>query len=541
MSPTGAAGDRGVGADTARRSKRKPSARGVAVRLAWVVLVALLALEGLLTLAVHSDVAPGSPFLAGLRDPWVYGSYSTDDAYWEVRFLRKPPESRVDNPERDDRLGWTCDSAQPLAQRLGEPASGAGLPALLLVGDSYARGVHPETWHDFESLAAASPLAAEFAFANAGVGGYGFDQIVLMAEREIARRGSVAAATARRPVLLVSLLLDDDLDRCVLDFRDWPKPRFELAADGALHLALPQVPTVAEYFDRHARIGPPFAPWIARKIADKCMARRPEDSRTDEKQALARALIGRVVEQARNAGWDAMFVLLLYSGALVDPTTLGWRLEVVESELASRGVSWVNVHGAFQEHMQRSGLPIDAYFLPPEHPEHGHYNALGDAVAFQAILQGLSEHFDAGPGGNLCVVQDVRPPAHGGVRPRWSSYDERLLALGLRPPYVHVAGSAESLAIAFDGTTVAGTIRARASLLSSSNGHAAVQVVVNGATVRTLDFAGGAPLDVELSVGDRDALELRLEPSTRPDGGPFELVLSEIRYTPARPWVPPTR
>ena len=521
--------------------RRKTGPRTVALRIALVLGIPLVLIEGLFTLAVHSDVAANSRAIAWLRNPWTYGSYAVDDAYWEVRFLRKPAESRVDNPERDDRLGWTSDRSRSLAELLGESAADRDLPPLLLVGDSYARGVHPETWHDFESMARSSAIAAEFAFVNAGVGGYGFDQICLMAERELERRGASAESNARRPLLLVSLLLDDDLDRCVLDFRDWPKPRFELAADGSPHLALPAVPTVAEYFDRHAQIGPPFTPWIARKIVSKCRGQRPEEARTGEKQAVARALIGRVVEQARGSGWEVMFVLFLHSGAIVDPGTLGWRLGLVESELVSRGLPWVNVLGAFRQHMQRSGLPIAAYFLPPEHPEHGHYNALGDAVAFQAILQGVSEHFGAGPGGNLCVVQDVRPAAQtGGARSRWSPYDERLLALGLRPPYVHAAARpGDAPAIAFDGATVEGTIRARVSVLGLHGGAAAIEVLENGRTIRTLGFEGAA-LDVELSLGEHDSLELRLDraPSTE---DPVELVLSEVQHTPTRSWVPATK
>lgn len=140
---------------------------------------------------------------------------------------------------RDDpELGWvpTPGCAKPLYHHdadgfrvvpslSGEPLEG---PPLLITGDSYAYGeevADGETWAAYlQTLIGARTI-------NAGVPGYGLDQIVLRSER-------LAASLA--PAVLVVTFIPDDIERNEMG-RLWggEKPYFELIGD---RLELRRVP-----------------------------------------------------------------------------------------------------------------------------------------------------------------------------------------------------------------------------------------------------------------------------------------------------------
>ena len=93
---------------------------------------------------------------------------------------------------------------------------------MLLFGDSFCECATPpeECW---QGLLERSPLGPRFALVNYGTGGYGLDQVLLLARRVLDRwRG-------RDPLVVVGILVDDDLDRDALALRNFPKPRFRLA------------------------------------------------------------------------------------------------------------------------------------------------------------------------------------------------------------------------------------------------------------------------------------------------------------------------
>lgn len=133
---------------------------------------------------------------------------------------------------RDSRLGYAPRpdyrslqfNHDPLGHRLNGTAEPEDArPPLLAAGDSFTYG---DDVTDSETWPAALQRALGRRVVNAGVNGYGLDQTVLRAEREVA---------AVRPALLIVGFIADDLDRSEFSHL-WgaEKPFFELAADDTL-------------------------------------------------------------------------------------------------------------------------------------------------------------------------------------------------------------------------------------------------------------------------------------------------------------------
>lgn len=140
--------------------------------------------------------------------------------------------------EYDDHLGWVprpgrypCATITPDRFRKIFPPNGSSSgPTVLACGDSftYGSGVSAgESWPDF--LAAATGWRV----INAGVSGYGLDQVVLRLEKVIAEI---------RPDLVIISMIDDDVRRCELSRRGRHKPYFTIV-DGSLVLHNQPVPS----------------------------------------------------------------------------------------------------------------------------------------------------------------------------------------------------------------------------------------------------------------------------------------------------------
>jgi len=507
-------------------SPAKPAARSRwrGPLLALGVLAALLvALELALRASVHVPAVRDRPLVGALGQPAHFGDPACDEAYWNVVHWRTAADDTRGHPRHDRRLGWRSGrlSAGSLEHR-DEAALGGRRPVLLF-GDSFAEGIWPDTVDDFSALFARSDLAADFALLNHGSGGYGLDQIALLVGDVLPRY------VERRPVVLVSLLVDDDIDRCVLAFRVWPKPRLSVV-DGRLVGEQRPVPTLAEYLERHGALGAllvdDFAAGLARRVRGDRRA-----ALEAEKQALARALLERTVADLRGAGVEFLFVLFRQGRSIADPQACGWRARLCVETLDRLAAPWVDVGPALREHAARSGREVWAYFLPSEHRGAGHYNALGDAVAFEVLREGLREHLGLGRGGDLRVPQGARPLDRGAASARWSADDVRLAQLGLAPPFLELE---RGLAWELDA---ARALRAQAHVV----GAGTLELVArrDGAEVARWPLTADAP--AELAIDVRGARTLELVPDAFADGEPPRVVLREVALELEGRRAPPTR
>lgn len=499
-----------------------------------VLVLSLGLFEATLRLAIHQPASQRVPGLWALSRPSHFGAYGSDDAHWEVLSLSGPAWARRGHRDHDERLGWR--SAQFRAgdlEHVREAELGERRPMILL-GDSYAEGVAPQTQDDFPALLARSELAGEFLMLNYGVGGWGLDQIALLLPGVLQRHA------ARRPVVLVSFLLDDDLDRCILSFRSWPKPRLRLE-DGRLVGAERPVPSTAEYFAERSALEPLYLWPFLRTLWGRVDASRAR-AQEREKQELARALLRSMVADLRAAEVDFLFVLFRYSSSIEWPDSTGWRRQVCGEVLDELEAPYVDVGPAFALHRSLVGRATADYFLPPDHPIPGHYNPLGDALAFETVLEGLHEHHGLGRGGNLHLAQDVRSIAGREPTASWLERSGDFDALGLKPPWVEMDLDADGRGgLTWELRGAASSLRARVHLLGDTAGGGAVRLRVrrDGVDADAWTILEGEPLEFALDLADVRRLELVAD--ERRGDPALRVVLGEVALEFAGRVAPPIR
>jgi hypothetical protein len=506
------------------RARQSPRRRWRGPLLALGVGAALLfALELSLRVSVRSGAVRDWPLLGALGDPANFGDPASDEAYWNVLHWRTAAHDTRGHPRHDRRLGWRSGRLESgTLEHSDESALGDRRPVLLF-GDSFAAGIWPETVDDFTRLFERTDLAEAFALLNHGSGGYGLDQIVMLLSDVLPRHA------ARRPVALVSLLVDDDIDRCVLAFRVWPKPRLSVVGGRLVGEERP-VPTLGEYLEHHQALGglliDDFTSHLWRRVDGSGRA-----APRNEKQALARALLERAVGELRFAGVEFLFVLFRQGSSIQDPAAGGWRARVCIETLDGLGAPWVDVGPALAAHAARTGRPVWDYFLPDEHRGAGHYDPLGDAVVFEVLREGLREHLGLGRGGDLRVVQDVRPLEGDAANARWSAEDVQLTRAGLEGPYLDLQ---RGLVWQLDD---ARSLRALVHLV----GGGEVELVArrDGAEIGRWPLAPHAPVALALELRGASALELR--PEGFAGDAPPRVVLREVALELLGRRAPPTR
>jgi hypothetical protein len=99
---------------------------------------------------------------------------------------------------------------------------------VMIVGDSFTFGIGADDWETWPYLLQQREPGLNVI--NLGVGGYGLDQIYITLAEEIDKY---------RPDLVIAAFIDDDLNRTLLSFRDYLKPRFYPRGDD---LVLTNVP-----------------------------------------------------------------------------------------------------------------------------------------------------------------------------------------------------------------------------------------------------------------------------------------------------------
>ncbi len=237
------------------------------------------------------------------------------DAWWEYRW-RQSDAARGDEAragyrfdEFDPIRGWRVrpdfrseeirtNSMGARADREYGPERVPGVSRIVAVGDSFTWGedvANPETFsHRLETQLDATEVM------NFGVHGYGTDQ-QLLALREL--------GLPLRPDVVLLGLFEENVNRNVLTFRDYAKPRFVLE-DGALTLTHTPVPDPETLRGREQALPTSMlAAWIASALGDfveRTVFRTPLAER--EELVLTLALLDRAKRESEAIG--ARFVVL---------------------------------------------------------------------------------------------------------------------------------------------------------------------------------------------------------------------------------------
>jgi len=407
----------------------------VLFKLAYVVGACLLLCELLIRTLLFSDVAFIAKYGEPLRKPGNFANHRNEEQYWTLQYRLNDHRARS-IPCPDPLLGWVCKTVTPQTYEHENVAKLDGRRPVLLFGDSYAQCVRNfECWQD---LMQSSELSPRLAMLNYGTGGYGLDQIVLLMEQALQHY------EGQDPIVIVSILIDSDLDRDMVGFRGWPKAQFRVGEDGEAEYIDRILPSSSQaYLEEHGVDIRSYA-WRWLLHGSDLLPHAWERDLSNQleldkyKRLLARALIRRAINGLEQRGVDYFF--MLFHGPLShNPIPLqAWQEPLLHDELNRQQApfvsSWPEIEAALAV-----GQTVESLYVQAGRGTN-HYTADANALVFESVLRGLRGEFEgravARPPTPITGQQRV-----GGSFARFESAENRI-ALGL--------GSAGKTQIAFE-------------------------------------------------------------------------------------------
>ena len=361
------------------------SARRTLVRLAIAAVVTLRLIEGAMRVLLFVDVPGLERWATRLRQPQNF--FTQDEpGFWTTSVRFTPTERLKPVPNFDPVVGWTGSRVEPLTYEHDDEDLLLTRRPVLLYGDSFAECTTGprECW---QGLLQRSGRGRTHALLNYGVGGYGFDQTVLLMQRSLDRFAD------RDPIVIVSIFVDDDLNRILVPFRGWGKPRFGVR-DGALVAPEP----VHEDLDDALDASAPFVgSWVARYVGRRGWTAPKRSMSPDARPAieeLTRLLLAETKRELEGRGHD--WFVLLFQGASVlsaNERNAVWQYGFLVEELRAQGIPFVSVRRELSARAATPGADGAALFEQKGLAK-GHYTALGNEVVFPAILRGIDGDFD---------------------------------------------------------------------------------------------------------------------------------------------------
>jgi hypothetical protein len=348
-------------------------------------LLALLCAECALRWLVLSDSSLARRLGKGFRHPELYASWKDDD-FWKL-MSRFEPAQGASALWPDRRTGWRNCTIEAGTYAHADEAGLGGRTPVLLYGDSFAEGgqTGPET---FQGLLQASDLQQRFALLNYGVGGYGADQILLLAQASLPRFQS------REPVAILALLVDDDLERASLGFRGGPKPQLRVV-HGELAEPEPVEPNLQLYLAQHP-IG--ITSYCAALL---CNARgllplrlqawlRGDAARLADRQQLAEAIVRAACRELRARAQRSALLLMRGQDCVRFPEAFGWQEALLRRVAAEEGLPVLDSRAVLLEAIAGRLERLHEYYVESG-PRVGHWNGSGNLAVFQlmhAFLEG---------------------------------------------------------------------------------------------------------------------------------------------------------
>lgn len=308
--------------------------------------------------------------------------FVNDDSSWRRRWAARHVEKDVAIYHSFDRfdptLGWATQPNLRDVRVFGDKAlntnqrglrgtkefayDGGGRPRILLLGDSFTFG---EEVSDDETYAHyLQAMLPRVDVLNMGVHGYGHDQMLVLLREE---------GSKYRPDVVLLGFVVADVDRNVLGFRDYAKPRFTVV-DGKLALASdPRLPAPAELLRWD---------WLRPRILDALSmiaveARTQSGERRKEEEQVTRLILAELIREAVRAGAVPVLAYLPYGAELSS------REEVTAGEafLFSICASNPDAHCFSTRPLFRkkiaAGMPVRSPF---------HWDAAGHRTAAEAIV-----------------------------------------------------------------------------------------------------------------------------------------------------------
>ena len=337
----------------------RPAVRKIAIGAAYFAVVALF-LEGTSRAVLSSDT-----FFRRVA--------GNDEASWRLRWVKRQKGERRIYYAFDDyhpTRGWALrPNLREVPAFRGKTVSSnsrglrgvreyaldkpAGTTRIVVLGDSFTFGEDvgdDEAWpHRLEELMPGTEVL------NLGVHGYGHDQMLLYLKEEGLRY---------HPDVVIVGFLPDDMERNVVAFRDYAKPRFVLE-DGRLALRDVPVPTPDEVLAREPyRLK--FLDLLSMLYGDY-LHRSGRDQRAMREITLP--IIDEMTSASAAAGARPAFAYLPVYGEIDKPEPgMTGRERFFFSHWRQRGVQTMYLRPYFQEKLRR-GVEFKTYghWGPLEH------------------------------------------------------------------------------------------------------------------------------------------------------------------------------
>ena len=375
-------------ADAARRGRRRLGCT------LFALVAGLLLPEVLMRWFLFGSGPLAESYGAELRDPGNFADPQLDTEYWTLRHAlgMHSPVRHKDN--RHPALGWRPRRLDPDTLRHPDELQLRGRRPILLYGASYAACVtsHAEC---FQGLVATSGVGKEYALLNYGCGGYGVDQVLLLMQRTLDLYAELD------PVVVVLPVVDSDFERCSLDFRALPKPRFELV-DGELRSTGPlAIVEPDEYLEEYG-VGITSYAWSYLLHADTELPLVPRrallnhEVRQAEQVELIGAILRAMEEELVRRDLEHFF-LLATSPRGLPPNPVPPMEEVVVGVLREADAPFVLARDYAVKALEKVDGESSRLFVA-EGKSRNHPTPLGNWVLFRAMTDGLKGRFTA-PGG----------------------------------------------------------------------------------------------------------------------------------------------
>jgi hypothetical protein len=350
------------------------------------VVVSAVALE----LALRAVLFVDMPVLPGafhrLRHARNYADWQNDEDYWKLAFrlgeMSPLPPSLLN---RD--LGWVSEALDRESLRHHDEGEIRGRRPILLYGDSYAHCM-TDGADCFQGLLARSELAADYCLLNFGVCGYGIDQVDLLLTRTIDR------FAGERPIVIVGIFVDDDIDRAAMRLRYSTKPCFDVR-EGRIVPDSSAVPLFGPYVAEHPIEIRSYAwRWLLHSgcLPRSLVARLDDSERRGRTQALGRSILADIEEKLASRGVEHFYLLFHGEPRVASDAAADWRDDLVLDFLHRSNARYVSAsaylravahdRGAIAELFGRAGPVLD------------HYLPRANEIVLGAVRDGIAGKFE---------------------------------------------------------------------------------------------------------------------------------------------------